>query len=135
VVHDAAQARKLGLALLLAAAALATAGCGSSEGPARTGTTVYSAARDPSGNPTLGNVRLADCAAWRRGDPIARRGTIRQIAAFAGGPVGAPGGNGNTLPLGVAYRYFDAYCTNNFATYFKLYKLYTRAAAFAPQQR
>ena len=132
MVHHTAQARKLVPALLCAVAVLA--GCGGGEGAPRTGTTVYSAAKDPSGNPTLGNVRLVDCAAWRRGDPIARRGTIHQIATFAGGAVGAPGGHGATLNAGVAYRYFDAYCQNSFATYFKLYKLYTRAAAFTPKQ-
>lgn len=126
MVHDAAQARTLGAALFCAAAVLTGTGCGGTSSPAST----KAAAPAASGNPTLGNVRLADCAAWRRGDPVARRGTVRQIAAFAGGSVGSPGGNGATLPAGVAYRYFDAYCKNGFATYFKLYKLYTRAAAF-----
>jgi hypothetical protein len=134
MVHHAAQARQLGAALLCAATALVASGCGVADGtPAGNTTGTHTSTPTTvavSGNPTLGNVRLADCAAWRRGDPIARRGTIKQIAAFAGGSVGAPGGTGATLPAGVAYRYFDAYCKNGFATYFKLYKLYTRAAGF-----
>jgi hypothetical protein len=70
------------------------------------------------------------CAYWRVVGRPERLNVIRGIQAFAGGPVGAPSGHGATLPEPVAYRVFDSYCTQSFATHFKLYKLYTRASAF-----
>jgi hypothetical protein len=55
---------------------------------------------------------------------------IKQIRGFAGGPTGTPGFRGSTIPDDKAYELFDSYCRNRFARNFKLYKLYTRAAAF-----
>ncbi|MEA2391833.1 MAG: hypothetical protein QOK31_1942 [Solirubrobacteraceae bacterium] len=73
----------------------------------------------------------ANCAYWRVVDPPRRYAVIRAIRRFAGGPVGSPGGgHGAVLDDRVAYRLFDSYCSRAFATKFKLYKLYTRAAAF-----
>jgi hypothetical protein len=74
---------------------------------------------------------LADCTDWKRANLRERYGTIRQIRDFAGGPVGAaPGGHGATLPDDKAYKLFERSCGNYYARGFKLYKLYTRAAAF-----
>ena len=74
---------------------------------------------------------LADCSDWRQANVRERYGTIRQIRDFAGGPVGSvPGGHGATLPDDRAYKLFERWCGNGYARGFKLYKLYTRAAAF-----
>lgn len=73
------------------------------------------------------------CAYWRVVDRPERSNIIREIRSFAGGPVGAPSGHGAVLPEPTAYRVFDSYCKQSFATHFKLYKLYTRAAAFGRQ--
>jgi hypothetical protein len=75
-------------------------------------------------------TRLARCADWRRSPPSARRKAVRDIRAFAGGPVGQGALHGATLDDKVAYRILDDYCSHDFASQFKLYKLYTRAAAF-----
>jgi hypothetical protein len=73
----------------------------------------------------------ANCAYWRVVDPPRRYAVIRAIRKFAGGPVGSSlGRHGATLHDDVAYRLFESYCSRSFATRFKLYKLYTRAAAF-----
>jgi hypothetical protein len=55
------------------------------------------------------------------------------LALGVGGPVGSPAGHGATLPDARAYELFQHYCAYGFASQFKLYKLYTRAAAFTPQ--
>ena len=80
-------------------------------------------------------LRLADCSDWKRADVSQRLGTVKQLRDFAGGPTGSPGGHGNTLEDEKAYDLLQGYCGNYFARGFKLYKLYTRAAAFSPIQR
>jgi hypothetical protein len=80
-------------------------------------------------------VRLADCADWRKAGPSERAGTIRQLRKFAGGPVGSPAGHGAVLDDDRAYELFDSYCSKGFASHFRLYKLYTRAAAFGSGRR
>ena len=75
-------------------------------------------------------LRLADCAYWSAAGRGERRELIRQIRNFAGGPVGTSTLHGATLPDREAYRLFENYCRNDFARGFKLYRLYTRAAAF-----
>ncbi len=129
MVRHVAQATSLAVGLGLAAL-LAACGGGSQDA---TGTRTAGPVAS-SGRRDLGEMRQADCAAWRRGDEHARRRTIHEIAGFAGGPVGSPAGHGARLPDDIAYRFFDRYCTHGYATYFKLYKLYTRAAAFTPRQ-
>jgi hypothetical protein len=73
-------------------------------------------------------LRLADCSDWRNADTAERLGTVRVIREFAGGPTGSPAGYGATLPNEQAYRLFQGYCSASFASAFRLYKLYTRAA-------
>jgi hypothetical protein len=73
-------------------------------------------------------IRNADCADWRQATPQERRRSIDDIAAFAGGPVNS--GSGRTIDSDKAYRLFERTCSQQFARGFKLYKLYTRAAAF-----
>jgi hypothetical protein len=76
-------------------------------------------------------VRLADCAEWNSAGVRERFGTVQDLREFAGGPVGPPPGHGATLDDNKAYDLFEAYCAKDFASHFKLYKLYTRAAAFS----
>jgi hypothetical protein len=75
-------------------------------------------------------LQLADCGDWNRADPRQRSHTIDGLKAFAGGPTGGSGRNGATLDDDRAYKLLDDYCRQDFARGFKLYKLYTRAAAF-----
>ncbi len=76
-------------------------------------------------------LRLADCNDWNQADVSERLGTVQQLHDFAGGPSGSPGGHGNVLSAKRGYDVLDNWCRNNFARAFKLYKLYTRAAAFS----
>jgi hypothetical protein len=76
-------------------------------------------------------LRLADCTDWEQADVAERLGTVRQLRAFAGGPTGSPAGRGNVLEDEQAYELLENWCGNHFARGFKLYKLYTRAAAFS----
>jgi hypothetical protein len=76
-------------------------------------------------------LTLADCSDWRKASPQEREGTVRDLRRFAGGPVGeSRGRRGATLDDDRAYQVLDDYCKQSFARAFKLYKLYTRAAAF-----
>jgi hypothetical protein len=115
---------------LLAVLALGT-GCGGSD---------QSGGRQSAGGagPRISvPLSLADCTDWNNADAAERLGTIRQLAAFAGGQVGGsqgqPSGHGATLDETHAYALFHGYCSAPFARGFKLYQLYTRAAAFSPQ--
>jgi hypothetical protein len=79
-----------------------------------------------------------DCADWKRSDVRERYGTIEDLRLFAGGPAGAGTrggleGHGATLPDDKAYKLFQNWCSQDFARAFKLYKLYTHAAAFTPR--
>ena len=76
-------------------------------------------------------LRLADCDDWKQADVAERLGTVGQLADFAGGPTGSPAGRGNTLSDKRGYEVMQNWCRNDFARGFKLYKLYTRAAAFS----
>lgn len=84
------------------------------------------------GGPTIDvPVQLADCTDWKDATVEERLGTIAQIQNFAGGPVGTAGGHGATLDQDKAYDVMENFCEQEFARGFKLYKLYTRAAAFS----
>jgi hypothetical protein len=73
-------------------------------------------------------ARAADCREWNRASAEERLATVEAIRQFAGGPT--TGGSGSTLPDEQAYDLFEGWCANDFASRFKLYKLYARAAAF-----
>jgi hypothetical protein len=79
------------------------------------------------------SIRLDNCADWQRATAAQRRATVAQLRKFAGGPVGSSAGiqRGPVLSDDRAYKLFQSYCAKPFARGFKLYKLYTRAAAFA----
>jgi hypothetical protein len=78
------------------------------------------------------SIRLDNCTNWRWATPAQRRETVAQLRKFAGGPVGSSAGiqHGPVLSDGRAYKLFQSYCSKPFARGFKLYKLYTHAAAF-----
>jgi len=127
VVQDpgrASVARRAGLALLLALAALA--GC-SSDSKQQQGSP------GSSGVERIGTpVRLANCRDWEKATLRQRFGTVRELRSVLGGPVGGEGGaRGRTLDDKQAYDLFDRACKQQFAKGFKLYKLYSRAAAFS----
>ena len=86
----------------------------------------------PSAGARIGApLQLVDCTDWREATPRERMGTVRALRRFAGGRTGSPGGRGRVLDDDRAYEMFENYCKNDFARGFKLYKLYTRAAAFS----
>ena len=78
------------------------------------------------------SLRLDNCADWRSATTTQRRATVEQLRRFAGGPVGSSAGiqNGPVLSDQTAYKLLGRYCSKPFARGFKLYKLYTHAAAF-----
>jgi hypothetical protein len=75
-------------------------------------------------------LSLATCDDWRHADVQQRRGTVRAIRRFAGGPVGSPPGRGAVLDDDQGYRLLEGWCRRPFAGAFRLYRLYTRAAGF-----
>jgi hypothetical protein len=87
--------------------------------------------------PNVGEpINLADCHDWNQANTEQRLGTIQQLKDFAGGPVvgnnaNSPSGTGSVLDDKQAYNLFENYCKEDFARGFKLYRLYTRATAFA----
>jgi hypothetical protein len=138
VVHDAVQTLLNGQShrTLLPAATLICCvallgGCGGSGHPK-----TVAAGTTPSGVSTPSGVgqsiRLDNCTNWRWATLAQRRETVAQLRKFAGGPVGSSGGiqRGPVLSDGRAYKLFQSYCSKPFARGFKLYKLYTHAAAF-----
>ncbi len=82
--------------------------------------------------PDIGvTLRLADCDDWNQADVSERLGTVQELSNFAGGPTGSPAGHGTTLSTKRGYDVLDGWCKQSYAHGFKLYKLYTRAAAFS----
>ena len=80
-------------------------------------------------------IPLANCGDWRQATPQQRQGTVQELKAFAGGPTGGgQGRRGATLDDDRAYELLEDSCARDFARGFKLYKLYTRAAAFRKQR-
>lgn len=75
-------------------------------------------------------INVADCTDWNDGSVDERLGSISQIQEFVGGPVGGTGGTGVVLTEERAYDLFENFCENEYARGFKLYKLYSRGAAF-----
>ena len=114
------------LAAVAGMAASATlAACGGSDDPGE--------APVEQGGPTIGvPIQLASCEDWEGATVEERLGTIAQIENFAGGPVGTGELRGQTLDRDRAYDLMESFCGEDFARGFRLYKLYTRAAAFAP---
>jgi hypothetical protein len=83
------------------------------------------------GQPIAGSVApLAQCSDWKNGSEEARVATIDDIQA----QLNQGGSDGPTpdLPDDEAYDLFERACSNRYAAGFRLYKVYARAAAFAP---
>jgi hypothetical protein len=113
---------RLTTAAIAAAAALLVAGCGGDtpEGPS-----------DELGPALAAPINLADCTDWNNGTPDERIGTIQQIQNYVGGPASGTGsGTGVVLEQERAYELFETACEPEYARGFRLYKLYSRAAAF-----
>jgi hypothetical protein len=111
-------ARGLAAPALALAVGLASGGCGG-DGPAAQAGSV--------GPP----VRVADCEAWRDAGVRDRYAMLESLRAFAGDRTGSPAGHGATLDDEDAYDLLERSCEASYAQGFKLYKLYTRAAAFS----
>ena len=75
-------------------------------------------------------TQLVQCKDWVKANPRERNGTLDLLREFAGGPTGSPAGRGRTLEDDEAFTLFDNWCSRPYAEDFRLYKLYTRAAAF-----
>ena len=75
-------------------------------------------------------TQLVQCRDWVKANPRERNGTLDLLREFAGGPTGSPSGTGATLEDDEAFALFDRWCAQDYAEGFRLYKLYTRAAAF-----
>jgi hypothetical protein len=129
VVHHARQAAGL-IAVLALAAGLGA--CGEEQRAAATTPTKALISGGVVRKDLGEDVRLANCAHWKRGDVQARYGTIEEIRGFAGSAVGNDNGVGNVLTADAAYALFQGWCGRRYARSFKLYKLYVRAAAFTP---
>jgi hypothetical protein len=130
VVHHAVQTLRgrrtpTYLAAALTCCALLLGGCGGS-GHAKAGGV------PPSPYGLGGSVRTNNCTDWKRGTLSQRLGAVVQLRNFAGGPVGSSAGiqNGPVLDDQQAYGILQRYCSHYYARGFKLYKLYTHAAAF-----
>ena len=118
LVPDAARAA-------VALACLALAGCGGSDSDDED--------KQPAATLDPTAVRLVDCGDWQAADEGRRDEMVAALRRFAGGPSGSPAGHGTTLEDADAHQLFDSRCAPQYAAQFKLYKLYTRAAAFAPR--
>jgi hypothetical protein len=117
------------VAAVLLTGAIAVAGCGGGSSPQP----------QVDVGPNVGQpISLADCNDWQQANVEQRLGTIKQLKGFAGGPIignnaSSPSGTGSVLDDKEAYDLFNRWCSQSFARGFKLYKLYTRAAAFTGQ--
>lgn len=108
------------VAATLVAAALA--GCGDDAQADREVTGV--------GQPIAGSVApLAQCRDWEAGDEEEKLATIADIRA----QLNQPGADGPTPDLTdrEAYDLFERACANDYASGFRLYKIYARGAAFS----
>ena len=92
-------------------------------------------AQDPPakavGEPVGGSVAaLAQCRDWNAGTEAEKQATIADIRSSL--TPQSQEESGTSLSDERAYELFEHSCTEEFAQGFKLYKLYARAAAFAP---
>jgi hypothetical protein len=117
--------RQLAVVVACLAAALA-AGCGDSEDSGDQGSSAL-------GSPQVQTTaRETDCTDWNAASVEEQQVIVESIAEFEGGaPTGTPG---RTLPDDEAYALFQRFCDHEYASAFKLYKLYVRGAAFQPEQ-
>jgi hypothetical protein len=77
-------------------------------------------------------AREADCADWNDATADERGALIDALEQVEGAPT--TGATPAVLPQDRVYDLFESYCSESFAAAFKLYKLYSRAAAFQAAQ-
>lgn len=106
------------IAAVAGALALAVAGCGGDTNA------------EPQGVGGNTPLRLANCEDWNGSGPEERLVTVGQLEALNRGPLADEGIRGVVLSEDEAYDLLERYCEQSFASQFKLYKLYGRAAAF-----
>jgi hypothetical protein len=83
------------------------------------------------GQPLGGSVApLAQCRDWRRGTPEERRATIEDIRGQLT-PQTAQGEDSG-MPDEEAHALFDRVCAQEYASAFRLYRLYVQRAGFRP---
>jgi len=83
------------------------------------------------GDPVGGSVAaLAQCRDWNAGTEAEKQATIADIRSSL--TPQSHEESGTALSDERAYELFEHSCTEDWAQGFKLYKLYARAAAFAP---
>jgi hypothetical protein len=83
------------------------------------------------GEPVGGSVAaLAQCRDWNAGTEAEKQATIADIRSSL--TPQSQEESGTALSDERAYELFEHSCTEEFAQGFELYKLYARAAAFAP---
>ena len=103
--------------------AAAVAGCGDAAGE--------SSDAQPVGEQVGGSVAaLAQCRDWNAGTEAEKQATIADIRSSL--TPQSQEESGTSLSDERAYRVFERWCSQDFAQGFKLYKVYARAAAFAP---
>jgi hypothetical protein len=93
---------------------------------------------DPPDVPGVGQARagsvaqLASCADWNEGSVEERLATIEEVR----GQINLEEGTVRTPALSdqEAYDFFERACAPDYATGFRLYKIYARAAAFQSLQ-
>jgi hypothetical protein len=73
---------------------------------------------------------LAQCRDWRQGSAAERLATIEDIRGQLTPQTSESAESG--LSDDEAYELFDRVCANDFASSYRLYKVYGQAAAFAP---
>ncbi len=108
----------------LAVVAVALAACGNDKPPSDAEATGVGQVR-------AGSVAsLAQCSDWNAGTEEERRATVADIRA----QLNQAGADGPTpeLPDAEAYDLFERACSSDVAAGLRLYKIYARAAAFAP---
>jgi hypothetical protein len=124
--HGGGNVPKVAL-LAVCAGAILGAGCGDSDDAGGSGSSAL-------GSPDVQTTaRETDCTDWNDATVEERQIIVESIGDFEGG---APTGTaGRTLPADRAYEVFERVCGNDYASAFKLYKIYVRAAAFSPPEQ
>jgi hypothetical protein len=108
---------------VVACGALLAAGCGDDEDRSDPGSSAL-------GSPDVQtSAREADCLDWNRASVEDQQVIVESIAEYEGG--GPSGTVGRTMPTEQAYEVFERFCERDYASAFKLYKIYVRAAAFS----
>jgi hypothetical protein len=116
-------------ALLLAATAC-LAGCGQAK-PTSDRPSTEPVPIEGVGEPIGGSVApLAQCRDWRGGTVQQRMATIEDIRGQLTPQTSANEDSG--LPDQEAYELFQRVCARNYASAFRLYKVYTQRAGFEP---